>query len=101
MGHLSPGGKLQVQTVGLDDLISRGLIRTPDVIKLDVEGDEMQVLVGSRQALERAKPTILLSTHGPHVHREACEFLKSLGYQLQSIGSKAIEETDELIAASR
>jgi len=101
MGHLSLSGSLQVKTVGIDDLISRGIVRSPDVLKLDVEGDEMLVLSGARSALERSKPTIFLATHGPQVHREACEFLRSLDYQLESISPQTLEETDELIAFCR
>jgi hypothetical protein len=43
-------------------------------------------------------PTIFLATHGIEVHQQCCTFLKSMGYDLQSINEKKIDETDEIIA---
>ncbi len=98
MGQLSNSGKRKVKTVTIDRLLSEGTILPPGCMKIDVEGAEMLVLSGAKSVLKTYRPHIFLATHGLHVHKEACEFLKSLGYQLQAIGSKSIEETDELIA---
>jgi FkbM family methyltransferase len=97
-GRISSQGNLQVKTVSLDDLISKGEIPTPDYLKIDVEGAEMQVFSGAKSLLKNAHPTILLATHGRDVHQQCCQLLTSLGYQLQPIGSKSLEETDELLA---
>ncbi|MFP4120923.1 FkbM family methyltransferase [Coleofasciculus sp.] len=97
-GHISSQGNLQVKTVSLDDLISKGEIPTPDYLKIDVEGAEMQVFSGAKSLLKNAHPTILLAIHGRDVHHQCCQFLTSLGYQLQPIGGKSLKETDELIA---
>jgi FkbM family methyltransferase len=97
-GRISSQGKLQVKTVGLDELIARGEIPTPDYIKIDVEGAEMQVFSGAKSMLANAHPTIFLATHGNDVHHQCCEFLTSLGYQLQPIGGKSLEQTDEILA---
>jgi FkbM family methyltransferase len=97
-GRISSQGNLQVKTVSLDELIAKGEIPTPDYLKIDVEGAEMQVFSGAKSLLETAHPTILLATHGHDVHQPCCQFLKSLGYQLQPIGGKSLDEADELLA---
>lgn len=97
-GRISSQGTLQVKTVSLDELIDRGEIPTPDYIKIDVEGAEMQVFSGAKSLLMNARPTIFLATHGNDVHQQCCEFLTSLGYQLQPIGGKSLEQSDEILA---
>ena len=97
-GHISSQGTLQVKTVSLDELISQGKIPIPNYIKMDVEGAEMHVLVGAKSMLADAHPTILLATHGQDIHQQCCKFLASLGYQLQAIGGKSLELSDEIFA---
>ncbi len=97
-GQLAPAGLLRVKTVSLDEITSAGPTPPPDFLKIDVEGGEMLVLKGARCVLVSHHPTIFLATHGDVRHRECCKFLRSLGYELRSIGSKLLEETDELLA---
>jgi FkbM family methyltransferase len=97
-GHIGSKGTLQVKTVCLDELISSGELPTPDYIKIDVEGAEMQVFSGAKSMLANAHPTIFLATHGNDVHHQCCEFLTSLGYQLQPIDGKSLAQTDEILA---
>ncbi len=84
-GHISSQGKLQVKTVSLDELILRGETPVPDYIKMDVEGGEMLVLWGAKSMLANRRPTLFLTTHGPSLHQQSCQFLDSLGYQLEEI----------------
>lgn len=96
--HLSPKGCFKVKIVRLDDLVSSGEIPSPDYMKIDVEGAELLALSGARSILANYHPTIFLATHGIKVHQQCCDFLKSIGYDLQSINEKNIDETDEIIA---
>ncbi|RLC20175.1 MAG: FkbM family methyltransferase [Deltaproteobacteria bacterium] len=91
MGHIAPQGKLRVKTVSIDELIGAGEIPVPDYLKIDVEGAEMLVLSGAKKMLADAHPIIFLATHGEEVHKQCCEFLNEMGYQLQSIGASAEE----------
>ena len=99
-GHLSSNSKhgVKVKTVSLDDLVLKKQIPPPDYMKIDVEGAELLVFKGARLVLINYYPTIFLATHGVEVHKECCEFLKEIGYNLQSINEESIEKTDEILA---
>jgi FkbM family methyltransferase len=85
MGHLSrDGGEMLVPTVTLDDIAERlGLM--PDVMKMDVEGAEMDVFRGASRVLSEAKPTIFLSTHSPELRDECLALLSGHGYSVESL----------------
>ncbi len=92
--QIAPGGDITVQTTTLDRLM--GELPLPDLIEMDIEGAEYAALLGAEQLLRKSNPVIFLSTHGQDVHRACCELLRTLGYKLNAIGPRSIEETDEL-----
>jgi hypothetical protein len=67
-------------------------------MKIDVEGSEFSVLKGAKSILADNRPTIFLATHGHEVHKQCCEFLKSMDYQLRSVNEQSIDQTDEILA---
>lgn len=83
MGHLDSngGGEFLVPTVSLDEIAEK-LGLTPDVIKMDVEGAEMEVFRGATRILNEARPTIFLSTHSPELRTDCIALLDGLGYQV-------------------
>lgn len=97
-GRISTSGHTWVKAVVLDRLVREGGLPAPDYVKVDVEGAERQVLSGARRILEEAHPTLFLATHGEEVHRECCEFLSSLGYQLQSLDAEDLDQSEEILA---
>ncbi len=78
----------RVQRVSLDEL----LLSVPrvDVIKVDVEGDEVAVVRGGMDALRRLRPRLLIEVHG---HFAGCEanstllqdLLRGLGYRCRQV----------------
>ncbi len=91
-GHLSAEGLVEVPVTSLDRrLVQRG----PNVIKIDVEGAELQVLYGGRSLIEKHKPAIFLSTHSDELHRSCLEFLRGFGYSFE-----ALDKDDVLARAS-
>lgn len=96
--YLSREGNIMVKTVSLDNLVQEGKIPPADYIKMNAEGTELLIISDAEKMLVNYKPTIFLSTHGFNVHRQCCTFLRSIGYDLQSInGKKDVNETDELL----
>jgi FkbM family methyltransferase len=74
--------KISVQAYSIDELVVKGYL-LPDVIKIDVEGAELDVLKGAIKTLENNKPNIFLATHSchvPHINEECIAFLKQLNY---------------------
>ena len=98
MGRLTSDGELQVRTVALDLLISRGELPAPDCLKIDIEGAEFLALLGARVTLAREHPTIFLATHGDEVHRRCCDLLRELDYELRPIDGMELHRSSEVLA---
>jgi hypothetical protein len=84
--------------IALDDLIAERKAPHPDYLKIDVEGAELQVLLGAESILRTSQPTIFLATHSLDLHQSCCELLGRLGYQLRPIEGDKLSETDEILA---
>jgi FkbM family methyltransferase len=97
--HLASQGTLQVTTLSLDDAVSRGELPIPGYIKIDVEGAELQALSGASSILQSVHPVLFLATHGRGLHARCCELLTSLGYQLEGLGPKNAQDSDEILAS--
>jgi Methyltransferase FkbM domain len=82
----------------LDELINNGVVPPPDHIKVDIEGAEALALSGAELMLTKSSPIIFLATHGFTAHRDCCQLLQSLGYQLQSIDERHLSESNESLA---
>jgi FkbM family methyltransferase len=97
MGRIATGGPLRVPRARADTLLAAGEVEPPDVIKIDVEGEEAALLQGARRTIKRY-PVILLATHGEQAHREPLDLLAAAGYELASLHGGSPERTDEIVA---
>jgi FkbM family methyltransferase len=77
-GHLSSNGAVEVHITTLDALATQ--LPTPDVLKIDCEGAELQVLCGGEKTIHAVKPAIFLSTHGEQLKKDCFRLLESWGY---------------------
>ncbi|MEO6654763.1 MAG: FkbM family methyltransferase [Pyrinomonadaceae bacterium] len=77
-------GKMLVPTVTLDEIAER-LKLTPDVLKIDVEGAEVEVFRGATRILNTARPTIFLSTHSTDLREQCLAHLRDTGYTVESL----------------
>lgn len=98
MGRLSEGGELEVETVSLDELLGSGRVPGPDLLKIDVEGAEIQVLLGSLRYLTEKRPAIVLSAHGWRLFEDCRALLEVLGYVLD-VAKDGSNDGDYLVIA--
>lgn len=75
--------RITVETVTLDDFVAAGDIRSPDLVKIDVEGAELQVIKGMSEMILATKPLLLCELHG--TNSEYLRMLDSLGYDVQAL----------------
>jgi FkbM family methyltransferase len=90
--------ELQVKTVSLDDWARQAGRSLPRVIKMDIEGAELQALHGAAELLRRAFPTLLVATHSKALHQACQNFLSRLGYCVELLEWVAADERGELVA---
>lgn len=55
---------IEVEAVAIDDLLAGGRLPPPAVVKIDVEGAELEVLEGMGQAIAAHRPAIICELHG-------------------------------------
>lgn len=85
MGHLSDKGEFEVQLFQLDALLAAGRIAPPALMKIDVEGAEVDVLTGAKHILDTHRPHILLATHGIDTYHRACDLLRAHRYDVETL----------------
>jgi hypothetical protein len=65
--------------VTLDRLLSDCLY--PVVIKVDVDGGELEVLSGLRETLRRRRAMLIVETHSVRLEAQCLSFLETVGYR--------------------
>jgi len=81
-------GTLAVDVISIDNLVAQQDLAPPMVVKIDVEGAELDVLAGMRRTINRFKPVIIYEID--HLHEEGflhkCNevdtFLNAFGYEI-------------------
>jgi FkbM family methyltransferase len=79
-GSLRSYGTLRVRTVRLD---SHGTV--PDLIKIDVEGNEHEVLRGAAETMITHHPLVLVARHS--ADSKCQDLLEEVGYEVSEIAS--------------
>jgi FkbM family methyltransferase len=82
---------MEVELVSIDQLIEAGTLPAPSLVKIDVEGAELDVLHGMKATLERARPAVICEVHG--THRPFAEYMRQCGYWVINLeGPRPIEQ---------
>jgi FkbM family methyltransferase len=81
----------------IDSYVKKKNIK-PDIIKIDAEGDELNVLLGAKQTLMKFYPDIYLSYH-PQIFEKYysrylfIKFIKDVGYRIYNIENGFLNES--------
>lgn len=92
-----PAGRASfaVEVTTVDQEVDRSG-KAPTLLKIDVEGHEMEVLRGARHTLARARPVVFLELHldllekRGHDPAEVLRFLEDAGYTLESLTGRPL-----------
>ncbi|MBE0612755.1 MAG: FkbM family methyltransferase [Burkholderiales bacterium] len=94
-------GEIEVPVRRLDSLVQRQEIPPPQVVKIDVEGAELDVLCGANGILSDHRPHIFLEAHSAALDQACSQLLISHGYEIRSLESYPCgeEQARHLIAS--
>lgn len=87
-GFVASTTDIENGTVALDDLAYGGGLFVPDFIKMDIEGGELDALVGSRRILEERRPDLLVETHSAELEAECLDLVRSFGYRTTIVDAR-------------
>jgi len=92
--------EIQVTIRSLDSLVACGEIRHPNLMKIDVEGAELDVLLGAANILRDSRPLIYLEAHSAKLENACTQELEKHRYNVRRLESKEpqSEQTRHLIA---
>lgn len=91
-GRVTQGkGDFDVEMFTLDGACER--LGRPDLVKIDVEGTELDVLRGGLDLLKTGKPTLLIEAHSPQLEEDCTALLESLGYSCTRLTATDRRET--------
>jgi FkbM family methyltransferase len=69
----------------LDELVASGGCRRPDIVKIDVEGAELDVLAGMQRLLADVRPIVICEMHGKN--EEFVAAMVAAGYRVSNLDS--------------
>lgn len=88
---------VEVQLDSVDRLIAAGGFPKPDFVKIDVQGVELDVLLGMNKTIQEYKPKIFVEVHYiPYINwkiqnvARTVEFLIGMGYSIYHVESKCM-----------
>ena len=73
--------KIKVQVFSIADLIQVKKMEPPDLLKIDVEGAELEVLRGIHEHTQSVK-RMFVETHSPELKRECHNWLQEHGFKI-------------------
>jgi FkbM family methyltransferase len=75
--------EVEVEVVAIDDLVASGELPPPDVVKIDIEGSEMDALMGMRRTIADHRPAIVCELH--ETAAEVAALCEELGLRATSL----------------
>ncbi len=84
----SPGAP---PTVGTDRLLASRQVERLDVVKIDVDGGEVDVLNGLIDTLTKYHPQLTIEVHSPELLKGVLAILEPIGYKMRRVEPPAHE----------
>ena len=81
---------VEVSCITLDDFLLQSQLSTPSLIKIDVEGSELDILKGMKNTLLEKKDTVLMVEVSEN-YQEVFSLLRDAGFQMFTPNKKPIE----------
>jgi FkbM family methyltransferase len=85
---------IEIEVNSLDDEVAASRLPQPDLVKIDVEGLEMDVLRGMKETIRKRRPNLFIEVHGADTQskddnaRQVVKFLLDAGYSVFHVESK-------------
>ena len=83
VGHLAEDGEIEVKGTTLDQLAES--FGPPKLVKVDVEGGEIEVLEGGSTLLSKHRPILVVEVHDEQVQSDALRLLAGFDYDISFI----------------
>jgi FkbM family methyltransferase len=78
---LAKGSLIQVRATRLDDFVSGG-VPAPQIIKVDVEGAAVEVLMGALETVRMSRPSLIIEVHTSFEYDGVLHFLELFSYDV-------------------
>ena len=78
---------IMVGLATLDSFVDDQIIAPPDVVKVDIEGHELQLLQGAKGTIARYSPILFIEFHSTEKKASCHRFLENYGYSVTNIES--------------
>jgi len=75
---------IDVECIKLDDFVKENNIERLDLIKIDVEGSELEVFQGAEHIIKQFRPSIVFESHLNVDIKAIDKFFKSIDYQVKN-----------------
>ncbi len=90
--ELRTGEALEVcRVVPLDTYVQQNMLSAPSLIKVDIEGAEIDFLAGADQLISRYRPTMIIEFHSSRLFKKGFEILNARGYKLARSSGPVVE----------
>jgi hypothetical protein len=76
------------RTVALDDVAFGDDGFVPDVVKVDIEGGELDALRGASRLLNTRRPHFLVETHSAQLERDCADLLSEARYEITHVAPR-------------